>query len=97
MNNVIKKESRFIKKLEEINSKYNCFSSINSAGLWISVEMSSKKNIEVDKLIKLSHRNGLMVLKANSNTIRFSPSLLIENELIDRGLDLFEKSILDLL
>lgn len=97
LNNVIKKESRFIKKLEEINSKYNCFSSINSAGLWISVEMSSKKNIEVDKLIKLSHRNGLMVLKANSNTIRFSPSLLIENELIDKGLDLFEKSILDLL
>ena len=97
LNNVIKKEARFIKKLEGINSKYKCFSAINSAGLWISVEMSSKKNIEVDKLIKLSHQNGLMVLKANSNTIRFSPSLIIENELIDKGLDLFEKSILGLL
>ena len=62
-------------------------------GLWISVELVG---IDVDDLIKLSHKNGLMVLKANATTIRFSPSLIIEDSLIDNGLEIFEKSILQL-
>ena len=35
-----------------------------------------------------------MILKANSNTIRFSPSLIIEDGLITKGLDIFKESIL---
>ena len=38
-----------------------------------------------------------MILKANPTTVRFSPSLIIENDLIDKGLGLFEKSIQSLL
>ena len=90
---VLSKEKRLIKKLNEINLSYQCFNEIRSAGLWISVELAS---IDVDDLIKLSHKNGLMVLKANATTIRFSPSLIIEDSLIDNGLEIFEKSILQL-
>jgi acetylornithine/N-succinyldiaminopimelate aminotransferase len=90
---VLRKEKRLIKKLNEINLSYQCFNEISSAGLWISVELAS---IDVDDLIKLSHKNGLMVLKANATTIRFSPSLIIEDSLIDNGLEIFEKSILQL-
>lgn len=90
---VLSKEKRLIKKLNEINLSYQCFNEISSAGLWISVELVG---IDVDDLIKLSHKNGLMVLKANATTIRFSPSLIIEDSLIDNGLEIFEKSILQL-
>ncbi len=38
-----------------------------------------------------------MILKANASTVRFSPSLIIENELVDEGLKIFEKSIISLL
>jgi 4-aminobutyrate aminotransferase-like enzyme len=51
----------------------------------------------VDSLILNAHKKGLMILKANSNTIRFSPSLIIENDLIKKGLDIFEDSILQTL
>jgi len=38
-----------------------------------------------------------MILKANINTVRFSPSLIIEDDLIKKGLGIFESSILALL
>ena len=95
LKNVEKKEMRFCKLLKKIDQKYECFNEISSAGLWISIELDS--SINVDDLIKISHRNGLMILKANPTTVRFSPSLIIENDLIDKGLGLFEKSIQSLL
>tara|TARA_B100000767_G_scaffold157039_1_gene147651 strand:+ start:1030 stop:2223 length:1194 start_codon:yes stop_codon:yes gene_type:complete len=95
LKNVGKKEIRFCKLLKKIDQKYKCFNEISSAGLWISIELDS--SINVDDLIKISHSNGLMILKANPTTVRFSPSLIIENDLIDKGLGLFEKSIQSLL
>ncbi len=95
LKNVGKKEIRFCKLLKKIDQKYTCFNEISSAGLWISIELDS--SINVDDLIKISHSNGLMILKANPTTVRFSPSLIIENDLIDKGLGLFEKSIQSLL
>jgi 4-aminobutyrate aminotransferase-like enzyme len=61
------------------------------------VEVSKDSKIQIDDLIKKSHHNGLMILKANASTVRFSPSLIIENELVDEGLKIFEKSIISLL
>jgi len=97
LNQVKKKEARFLKLLETINAKYNCFKKITSAGLWIGVELNKQSNIKVDDLINQSHDKGLMILKANPTTVRFSPSLIIENELIDDGLKIFEEAIIDLL
>lgn len=94
---VIKKEMRFIKLLNKINEKHKCFKKITSAGLWVGVEISKSSKIQIDDLIKKSHENGLMILKANASTVRFSPSLIIENNLIDEGLEIFENSIISLL
>jgi len=83
--------------LNKINEKHKCFEKITSAGLWVGVEVSKDSKIQIDDLIKKSHHNGLMILKANASTVRFSPSLIIENELVDEGLKIFEKSIISLL
>ena len=97
LNKVLKKEVRFINLLNKINEKHKCFEKITSAGLWVGVELSKDSKIKIDDLIKKSHHNGLMILKANASTVRFSPSLIIENELVDEGLKIFEKSIISLL
>lgn len=62
--------------------------------MWIGIEFDLNFVKNIDDLIKKSHENGLMILKANINTIRFSPSLIIEDDLIDKGLKIFEKSII---
>ena len=91
---VQKKEDIFLTQLDKINLKHNYFKSICSAGLWISVEFNHTASICIDSLIGNTHKKGLMILKANSNTIRFSPSLIIEDALITKGLNIFKESIL---
>jgi acetylornithine/N-succinyldiaminopimelate aminotransferase len=47
--------------------------------------------------MKEAYVNRLMILKANNNTIRIAPSLIIEDKVIDEGLARLKKSILKLL
>jgi predicted acetylornithine/succinylornithine family transaminase len=94
LKNVLKKEKIFLDGLNSMAKKVECVQSISSAGLWISIEFND--DINIDNLIAKSHSRGLMILKANTNTVRFSPSLIIDDVLIQKGLKIFESSILDL-
>jgi predicted acetylornithine/succinylornithine family transaminase len=94
LKNVLKKEKIFLDVLNSMAKKVECVQSISSAGLWISIEFND--DINIDNLIAKSHSRGLMILKANTSTVRFSPSLIIDDVLIQKGLKIFESSILDL-
>ena len=94
LKNVLKKEKIFLDGLNSMAKKVECVQSISSAGLWISIEFND--DINIDNLIAKSHSRGLMILKANTSTVRFSPSLIIDDVLIKKGLKIFESSILDL-
>jgi predicted acetylornithine/succinylornithine family transaminase len=94
LKNVLKKEKIFLDGLNSMAKKVKCVQSISSAGLWISIEFND--DINIDNLIAKSHSRGLMILKANTSTVRFSPSLIIDDVLIQKGLKIFESSILDL-
>ena len=91
---VTAKEKIFIKALEDIQEDLKLFEEVKSAGLWISVTFNKKSSIEIDALIKACHNNGLMILKANINTIRFSPSLLIDKDTIIKSMKIFKKTLL---
>jgi acetylornithine/succinyldiaminopimelate/putrescine aminotransferase len=93
LSSVAKKEKLFIKRLEEINKKLDCFERINTAGLWIGCKLKITDSVNLDTVLKQCYKNGLMVLKANNNTIRIAPSLIIEDELIKSGLSILENSI----
>jgi acetylornithine/N-succinyldiaminopimelate aminotransferase len=79
-----------------MNKKLNCFERINTAGLWIGCKLKVTDTINLDTVLQQCYKNGLMVLKANNNTIRIAPSLIIEDKLINSGLDILEKSIAQL-
>lgn len=96
LKNVLRKEKLFIKKLKEINKKLDCFERINTAGLWIGCKLKITETINLDTVLQQCYKNGLMVLKANNNTIRIAPSLIIEDKLIKDGLNIMEKSIAQL-
>ena len=93
LNRVKKKEKLFLDLLKDINNNLNVFSEVKSKGLWLSVTFSKDSNIQVDELIAKSHQNGLMILKANIDTVRFSPSLIIEDVLIRKSMFIFEKAL----
>ena len=75
-----------MKELESINDDYQCFSAIRSSGLWIGCKLNVTENFNLDTVMKACYEKGLMILKANDNTIRLAPSLIIEDDLILKGL-----------
>ncbi|MEK9650123.1 MAG: acetylornithine/succinyldiaminopimelate transaminase [Gammaproteobacteria bacterium] len=97
LNGVKRKEERLLKGLYQINAELDCFEEIRSAGLWIGCKLKVQGNLNLDNLIKSAYSHRLMILKANNNTVRIAPSLIIENQVIDEGLARLKKSIQKLL
>ena len=50
------------------------------------VQIKRKGEFCLDTVMKACYEKGLMILKANDNTIRLAPSLIIEDHLILKGL-----------
>ena len=93
LNGVKKKEKIFLRELQSINEDYKCFSAIRSSGLWIGCKLNVTENFNLDTVMKACYENGLMILKANDNTIRLAPSLIIEDSLILKGLKILRAVI----
>lgn len=93
LNGVKKKEKIFLDELKSINKEFKCFSSIRSAGLWIGCKLNTTDHFNLDTMMQACYANGLMILKANNNTIRIAPSLIIEDDLILKGLKIMREAI----
>ena len=93
LNGVKKKEKIFLKELNTINDSYKCFSAIRSSGLWIGCKLNVTESFNLDTVMKACYEKGLMILKANDNTIRLAPSLIIEDDLILKGLKILRAVI----
>jgi len=82
----------FSEKLKEIASKYeNLFE--KEVGLGLMRGLRAKSAEIQGSIIKKSMAEGLVVLKAGRNTVRFLPSITISKSEIDEGFNRFEKVI----
>ena len=94
LKNVLKKERIFLSLLNEINKKLGVFSAIRSSGLWFGLKIDETSKLTLASLMQTSYEEGLMILKANNNTVRLAPSLNISKNDIERGVKKLEKAIL---
>ena len=82
----------FSQKLKEIADKYgNLFEKEVGLGLMRGLRAKSAQ-IQTDVLKNAMHE-GLVILKAGRNTVRFLPSITISREEIDEGFKRFETAI----
>ena len=93
LNGVMKKEKLFVAGLKEINIEFQCFEEIRSSGLWIGCKLKVQDGFNLDTMMQACYERGLMILKANNNTIRIAPSLIIEDALILKGLKVLKSAI----
>ena len=85
-------------KLSGFLFKYNCFTAVRSAGLWIGLELNPKmENLTLQNIMSSAYDEGLMILKANNNTLRLAPALTISEKEIKLGVKKLEKSLSRLL
>jgi len=87
------KNKLFLKGLEALNAKFEIFKEVRSAGLLIGAELIEKFHGRAGEFNKAAHANGLMMLVAGPNVLRFTPSLLVEDAEIEAGLARLEKAI----
>lgn len=82
----------FSSKLSDIATRYtNLFE--KDVGLGLMRGLRAKSATIQASIIKECMKNGLVVLKAGRNTVRFLPSITISKSEIDEGFERFEKSI----
>ena len=67
------------KTLDEIASKYDCIKERRGMGLMQGLELT----IPVNDVILKAQENGLIVISASGNVLRFVPPLVITKEDID--------------
>lgn len=93
MNGVKEKNELFIDGLNAINEKYQILDEVRSSGLLIGAALNEKWQGKAKDFLNAAQLEGVMVLIAGPNVIRFTPSLVIENDEIKEGLARFEKAV----
>lgn len=90
LSGVIKKTISFTEKLNSLSEKYDIFSDVRSAGLWIGCDF---KKVKSSDFIQAAYNEGLIVVQAaGEKTIRLAPSLIISDKEINEGFKRFEKA-----
>jgi 4-aminobutyrate aminotransferase len=85
--------------LERLKTKYDCIGDVRGLGLMIGVEFvtdraSNKPAPELrDRIEVACFERGLIILGAGTNTIRWSPPLILTKENVDVALEIFEDAI----
>lgn len=94
---VAQKSILFFKGLNHINQQYKVFSEIRGKGLLIGAVLNNDYKGKARELMNHALDEGLMVLVAGANVVRFTPSLVIPNEDITDGLKAFSQAVKQLI
>ena len=82
-----------------MKDNYEVIGDVRGLGLMIGVEIVKNKKSkdygveERSKVVCNSLKNGLILLPCGKSSIRFAPPLIITKEEADKGLDIFEESL----
>lgn len=90
---VVEKGEYIHKVLSEINDTYNVFSEIRGKGLLIGAVLNEQYKDQAMNFVNIALSEGLVMLVAGANVVRFAPALIISKEDIDEGLNRFTKTI----
>ena len=83
------KSARFKAKLEQIGQQYGVFSEVRGLGLLIGCVLSEAWKGKAKTVLDAAAVEGLLVLQASPDVVRFAPSLVVEDADIEEGLARF--------
>ncbi|MBU2427911.1 MAG: aspartate aminotransferase family protein [Gammaproteobacteria bacterium] len=93
LNGVKAREQLFRDGLNAINAKYHVFSEIRGKGLLLGAALNADYAGKSRDFMLAAAEQGLLVLMAGYNVVRFAPSLIIPEADIKAGLERFEAAI----
>lgn len=90
---VLEREALFRAGSEKINAKYNLFSEVRGKGLLLGAALNEEWQGRARDVLVAAGKQGLLVLVAGANVVRFTPSLVITQQEIEEGLAKLDKAI----
>ncbi len=81
------------KKLDKLKSKIEIIKDLRGIGLMLGLELS----VNATDIISKCRENGLLLVSAGQNVIRFVPPLIVTEEEIDKAVNILELSIEELM
>lgn len=80
------KHAFLMERLSMLNGQFKVFSEVRGMGLLLGCVLAPEYAGRAREIIELCGKNGLMVLMAGPDVVRFAPSLVITEDDIDEGL-----------
>ena len=90
LNGVKQREQWFKERLQAINTRFGLFKEIRGVGLLIGCALRDEYAGKAKQISLLAAEEGLMVLIAGVNVVRFAPALIVNEEDVTLGLNRFE-------
>ncbi|MGI9273398.1 MAG: aspartate aminotransferase family protein [Endozoicomonas sp.] len=91
--NVSSKHDLFRRELENINKKHGVFKDIRGKGLLIGAELVEEWHGKGKDFLAAAAKEGVMLLVAGPNVLRFAPSLIIPDDDIREGMAALERAV----
>lgn len=87
------RHQRFVKRLEVLAQTYGVFEAPRGLGLLLGCPLTAEWQGKAKVIVTKAAQEGLMVLQAGPEVLRFAPSLNVEDADIDEGLDRLERAL----
>ncbi|EOA3785848.1 aspartate aminotransferase family protein [Vibrio vulnificus] len=93
---VKEREQWFREGLAKLNEKYQIFAEIRGKGLLLGAALNEQWQSRARDVLVAAGKEGLLVLVAGANVVRFTPSLVITKQEIEEGFAKLDKAIASL-
>jgi acetylornithine/N-succinyldiaminopimelate aminotransferase len=93
LNGVNAKRELFVKHLQQIDAELDVFSDVRGMGLLVGAELKPQYKGRARDFLHAAAHEGVMVLNAGPDVMRFAPSLVVENADIDEGMKRFATAV----
>lgn len=93
---VLAREQFFRQGLVAINERHQVFEQVRGQGLLLGAVLNEQWQDKARQIMDAAGKQGVMLLMAGANVLRFTPSLIITEEEITEGLNRLEQAIAQL-
>ncbi|MDG9758796.1 aspartate aminotransferase family protein [Pseudomonas sediminis] len=93
LNGVKAKSEQFKTRLLALGKQYGLFEQVRGMGLLLGCVLNDAWMGKAKQVLDAATAEGLMILQAGPDVVRFAPSLVVEDADIDEGLARFERAL----
>jgi len=87
------KSEQFKQRLQAIGERYGMFAEVRGLGLLLGCVLNDDWKGKAKAVLDAAAAEGVLVLQASPDVVRFAPSLVVEEADIVDGLDRFERAV----